>query len=116
MDNPTASGDTAAKALQIVQQAIALTRDTFKALADGDSEKANQLATERQQCLNGLALQELPEQSSPQLRDAFEQLQAENNKLIETSEQVQKTIGDKLNTLQKGITNTQAYQDISRNT
>lgn len=116
MDNPAVPDDIATKALLIVQQAIALTQDTFQALADGDSEKANQLAIERQQCLDRLPLQQLPEQTSQPLRDAFEQLQAENSKLIETSEQVQKTIGDELNTLQKGIANTQAYQDVSRNT
>lgn len=115
MDKSTAHLDSEAKALLIVQHAIELTRNTFQALADGDSDKANQLAIERQQCLNSLP-QQLPEQNSQPLRDALEQLQTENNKLVETSAQVQQTIGDELNTLTKGIANTQAYQDMSRNT
>lgn len=99
---------------EAVTEAILLTEKILQALQQGDSELAASYLDDRQVLLEAIPFQQLPQDLPKSLNFAFNHLLDLNEQLVMASEQVQSSIGDKLNTIKKGLSVTKAYQDVDR--
>ncbi len=100
----------------LITEAITLTEKIFTALSEGDSELADTYAKERHHTLESIPFQELGEELPKDLLFAFNHLLTLNEQLIDTSKEAQDLIATELNKIKKGISSTQAYQDINHST
>ena len=105
--------DTETQCLNSVKEAIILTEKIFAALSAGDSELAESHTKARQHILESIPFSELDETLPKDLQFAFNHLLTLNERLTDTSRDIRNTIAAELNSIKKGISNTQTYQDIN---
>lgn len=101
------------QALQFITQAQELEQQILGALSDGDSEKAEHIAFQRQHLIESIPFHEFTEEYPEALLTALQSLQQSHEKLTAMTQEIQKEIERQLSQVQKGKAGSKVYQNIS---
>ncbi|WP_019530939.1 hypothetical protein [Dasania marina] len=84
----------------------------FKALAEGDSEKAQKTADKRLATMQSLHIDELSQTADNQLKIEIERFENNNQSLIDASTAIKTSLIEQLKKIKKSRAATKTYHDI----